>query len=128
MPSTSCGLTGTWPWWILTAAPWCSRPISTFASSHGGDRKGSGNSSADHRSLVVQSPSPSQCTRRESEGSSLFQLALPVTEPNLLSGLAGGSMPEKKMLERAREDALEGKAPSTQAGEFVRKRWSISGK
>jgi Family of unknown function (DUF6496) len=29
-------------------------------------------------------------------------------------------MPEKKTLARAREDAREGKAPSTQAGEFVR--------
>ena len=29
-------------------------------------------------------------------------------------------MPDKKTLERAREDAREGKAPSTQAGEFVR--------
>ncbi len=29
-------------------------------------------------------------------------------------------MPEKETLERAREDALEGKSPSTQAGEFVR--------
>ncbi len=29
-------------------------------------------------------------------------------------------MPEKRTLERAREDAQEGKAPSTQAGEFVR--------
>jgi hypothetical protein len=29
-------------------------------------------------------------------------------------------MPERKTLERAREDAREGKAPSTQAGEFVR--------
>jgi hypothetical protein len=29
-------------------------------------------------------------------------------------------MPEKKTLERAREDAREGKVPSTQAGEFVR--------
>ena len=29
-------------------------------------------------------------------------------------------MPEKQTLERAREDAREGKAPSTQAGEFVR--------
>jgi hypothetical protein len=28
-------------------------------------------------------------------------------------------MPEKKVLERARKDAREGKAPSTQAGEFV---------
>lgn len=29
-------------------------------------------------------------------------------------------MPEKRTLDRAREDAREGKAPSTQAGEFVR--------
>jgi len=29
-------------------------------------------------------------------------------------------MPEKKTIERARKDAREGKAPSTQAGEFVR--------
>lgn len=29
-------------------------------------------------------------------------------------------MPEKKTMERARQDAREGKAPSTQAGEFVR--------
>src|SRR5438552_5883332 len=29
-------------------------------------------------------------------------------------------MPEKKTLERAREDKRQGKAPSTQAGEFVR--------
>ena len=29
-------------------------------------------------------------------------------------------MPEKKTLERARQDRAEGKAPSTQAGEFVR--------
>jgi len=29
-------------------------------------------------------------------------------------------MPERKTLERARKDAREGKAPSTQAGEFVR--------
>ena len=29
-------------------------------------------------------------------------------------------MPEEKTLERARQDAREGKAPSTQAGEFVR--------
>jgi hypothetical protein len=31
-----------------------------------------------------------------------------------------GGMPEKKTLERARKDEREGKAPSTQAGEFVR--------
>lgn len=29
-------------------------------------------------------------------------------------------MPEKDTVERAREDAHEGKSPSTQAGEFVR--------
>jgi len=29
-------------------------------------------------------------------------------------------MPEKRTIERVREDAREGKAPSTQAGEFVR--------
>ena len=29
-------------------------------------------------------------------------------------------MPDEKTIEAAREDALEGKAPSTQAGEFVR--------
>lgn len=29
-------------------------------------------------------------------------------------------MPEKRTLERAKQDAREGKAPSTQAGEFVR--------
>jgi hypothetical protein len=29
-------------------------------------------------------------------------------------------MPEKQTLERAREDARQGKSPSTQAGEFVR--------
>ena len=30
------------------------------------------------------------------------------------------AMPEKETIERARKDAKEGKAPSTQAGEFVR--------
>jgi hypothetical protein len=29
-------------------------------------------------------------------------------------------MPEQETIERAREDAREGKSPSTQAGEFVR--------
>src|SRR5215813_5485128 len=33
---------------------------------------------------------------------------------------SGGTMPERATIERAREDAREGKAPSTQAGEFVR--------
>lgn len=36
------------------------------------------------------------------------------------SFLKGETMPEKETLERAREDAREGKSPSTQAGEFVR--------
>src|SRR3989337_1127609 len=31
-----------------------------------------------------------------------------------------GHMPETETIERAKEDAREGKAPSTQAGEFVR--------
>lgn len=31
-----------------------------------------------------------------------------------------GQMPEKETVERARDDAREGKSPSTQAGEFVR--------
>jgi hypothetical protein len=37
-------------------------------------------------------------------------------------------MPEKETIERAREDAQEGKAPTTQAGEFVREEmenWKI---
>src|SRR5207247_8047029 len=38
----------------------------------------------------------------------------------LATNSGGGFMPEKKTLERARQDAREGKAPSTQAGEFVR--------
>jgi FMN reductase len=46
-------------------------------------------------------------------------LAKPVpTEAGLQQG--GGTMPEKRTLERARKDAREGKAASTQAGEFVR--------
>jgi hypothetical protein len=32
----------------------------------------------------------------------------------------GQTMPERETIERAREDAREGKSPSTQAGEFVR--------
>src|SRR5277367_4229006 len=32
----------------------------------------------------------------------------------------GDTMPEQQTLERAREDAREGKSPTTQAGEFVR--------
>src|SRR5207248_176562 len=37
-----------------------------------------------------------------------------------LSNGGGEVMPEKKTIERARKDKREGKAPSTQAGEFVR--------
>jgi hypothetical protein len=32
----------------------------------------------------------------------------------------GGAMPDRETIERAKEDAREGKSPSTQAGEFVR--------
>src|SRR5882762_315793 len=35
------------------------------------------------------------------------------------SGIREVTMPEKKTIERAHRDAREGKAPSTQAGEFV---------
>src|ERR1043166_2410034 len=39
----------------------------------------------------------------------------------VMAGLAKDlRMPEQETIERAREDAREGKAPSTQAGEFVR--------
>src|SRR5579884_467552 len=38
----------------------------------------------------------------------------------VLPSAQGGVMPEKETIERAREDAREGKSPSTQAGEFVR--------
>jgi len=37
----------------------------------------------------------------------------------ILKNLKGAIMPEKDTLERAKEDEREGKAPSTQAGEFV---------
>ncbi|HXE13193.1 MAG TPA: DUF6496 domain-containing protein [Bryobacteraceae bacterium] len=40
-------------------------------------------------------------------------------DPQSLS-LTEGEMPGKKTLERARKDKAEGKAPTTQAGEFVR--------
>ena len=43
-----------------------------------------------------------------------------VTELKLQDTHAEALMPEKKTIERARQDAREGKAPSTQAGEFVR--------
>src|ERR1035438_5441838 len=39
--------------------------------------------------------------------------------PNCLD-ITGGSMPEKETMERARRDESKGKAPSTQADEFVR--------
>src|SRR5258707_13656380 len=38
----------------------------------------------------------------------------------LATGRREVTMPEKETIERAREDARQGKAPSTQAGEFVR--------
>lgn len=34
-------------------------------------------------------------------------------------------MPEKRTMQRAKKDKSEGKAASTQAGEFVGKRWII---
>ncbi len=37
-------------------------------------------------------------------------------------------MPDKQTIRRAREDAREGKAPSTQAGEFVREEMRLVGK
>jgi hypothetical protein len=36
------------------------------------------------------------------------------------SHISGVAMPEKKTIERAKKDKAEGKAPTTQAGEFVR--------
>jgi|SRR3954468_13036296 hypothetical protein len=51
-----------------------------------------------------------RCVQPASHGCSLY---------SVLSAGAG-TMPEKKTVERAREDARQGKAPSTQAGEFVR--------
>src|SRR5437868_13095424 len=38
----------------------------------------------------------------------------------IVSAEGGVQMPDKETIERAKEDAAEGKAPSTQAGEFVR--------
>src|SRR3954468_12201139 len=43
-----------------------------------------------------------------------------VLAPGLLLRNGRYSMPEKKTIERARQDAREGKAPTTQAGEFVK--------
>ena len=48
----------------------------------------------------------------------LFDIIRPGTRTILGSG--GWAMPEKETIERAREDAREGRSPSTQAGEFVR--------
>ena len=53
-----------------------------------------------------------------SRGSS--QPCHPASFPRHPVFLKGGNMPERETLERAREDAREGKSPSTQAGEFVR--------
>src|SRR5437660_1982441 len=44
----------------------------------------------------------------------------PASHLILPSPQRGGFMPERETIERAREDAREGKSPSTQAGEFVR--------
>src|SRR5437879_2362964 len=43
----------------------------------------------------------------------------PASHLILPSSQRGGFMPERETIERAREDARQGKSPSTQAGEFV---------
>jgi hypothetical protein len=45
----------------------------------------------------------------------VYALQLATTTP-----LNGGKMPERETIERAHQDAREGKSPSTQGGEFVR--------
>jgi hypothetical protein len=47
-------------------------------------------------------------------------LVLSLFAGSKLTKMKGANMPEKETLERAEEDKREGKAPSTQAGEFVR--------
>jgi hypothetical protein len=44
----------------------------------------------------------------------------PATSKGGITGVNNFVMPEQETIERAREDAREGKSPSTQAGEFVR--------
>jgi hypothetical protein len=51
---------------------------------------------------------------------SMIRIESPRIAELQLQEAGGGSMPEKRIIERARQDAREGKAPSTQAGEFVR--------
>jgi hypothetical protein len=46
--------------------------------------------------------------------------SMPVANAGTLSLWQEVSMPEQETVDRAREDAREGKSPSTQAGEFVR--------
>src|SRR5262245_27385764 len=47
-------------------------------------------------------------------------LAAFLLRPNIFLKAKPFVMPEEDVIERAREDAREGKSPSTQAGEFVR--------
>jgi Family of unknown function (DUF6496) len=41
-------------------------------------------------------------------------------DPHLTVSAIGGAMPQKQTLDRAQRDRRQGKAPSTQAGEFIR--------
>src|SRR6266853_582896 len=45
---------------------------------------------------------------------------VPLRNENCTTFMREDFMPEKETIERAKQDAREGKAPSTQAGEFVR--------
>lgn len=56
------------------------------------------------------------CARAEPRGSVPVDEQLPILSAKV-KGILG--MPEKKTLRKARQDKREGKAPSTQAGEFV---------
>src|SRR5262249_47885732 len=56
-------------------------------------------------------------------GKPICRLQNPIDFPPphvVLRSRRGSAMPEKETVERAHEDAREGKSPSTQAGEFVR--------
>ena len=63
---------------------------------------------------VLKAPEHWRTPRRRTQGGPLPYLRAPARE------CTGGYMPEQETLRRAHEDEREGKAPSTQAGEFVR--------
>ena len=63
-----------------------------------------------HCSLLLQQPT--------SLPTAIFRCPPTATNTNFTE--KGVAMPEKETIERAHEDAREGKSPSTQAGEFVR--------